>query len=1212
MAQCNIKVDLWPHMLEGFEEKMVLFILIFLCSLLQANCYNINNGIRLSRGPQIDEISLLAPAWYVSLDIRPYGNTPYWSNVIHFTADGKNINTHGSRVPAIFFKGRSRKLHICNPVNSDSNYCFDSEPLILNQYTKVEIKQHQLSDGKFRLEIKIGGESVHSVINDKARFFGNVKVYRSDPWYPTANALIKNLVYGNLPYEFKLAGRKQINTIPRYHEVYQVSFDIKPEAQATIPNDWRSIIRFSIKGNNKVYGSRVPAIFFHRGDHRLHICSAVSNNQNYCVDTPQSLPTNRFTTIKIIQNYNENGALIYRVFVDGVQLVEVVNTHPRRFKDVKVHLTDPYYKSANATIKNLIIKSDLGDTIITPEKDYEMTRIPFIGLQWYLSFDIKPTGTASSLSNIVHITKGGDESRIGDRVPSVSFLPGNTSIQICNSVGYIKSQCFESARNLTLNDYVNVRIRQTLDVKNNSYKIYVELNNSVIYNVWNNAAREFTNMFLYVSDPWKPAAKAEIKNLVFQNLPFGYTYDKCNEELSSDIDCNQYQSLSGFRSVEGVCNNLQHPTWGAAHTKLRRVVDPEYASDGKFDTPRGFPNTNPVLPPPNAVTQQLFDVENQNSGSTKKITTLFMTFGQFLDHDFTETPHQSCKQKCDVSNSWQYPCFPLLFDTTTNNCSANGRSTAVCSNRAYLSPRQQMNALSAFVDGSQIYDNQKAHFELLRDNTDGLMKITTDGLLPVEFAQGENGCFTVGGCSLAGDFRVDENIALHTMHTLWIRNHNNIARQLKSLNPRWSHDELFNNARKINSALWQHITYNEYLPVLANIPAYQGYKTDVDPSITNVFASAAFRYGHSLVPNQFEQLNVGFNRENDPVSLQSAFFNRQLINDRGIEQTMRGLVGNMSNNVDDKFSQAIARKLFLPIGAVGYLDLTALNIQRGRDHGLPGYNTYRKYCGLPVAENWTDIDSIMVPGAAAKFEKVYNHPDDIDIFAGGISEKHVTNLEIGATFNCLIGQQFKATRDGDRFYYENPGVFTAQQLIAIKKVTLSTILCLNLNSPGKPAGLVSIQPDAFHTPDANQNTRKTCSGNAIPKLNLTAWSEEQVVVPIQPIPVKDQESNQDNHIGNVFTENHGNDVGGSINSQKSEALSSINDALINLQDVLTKMKQQFHSDDLLNNLDEDTVEETHHQSKKNIHQRLKDYIHSKKNVESDIEGESVHVKDNNQ
>ena len=209
---------------------------------------------------------------------------------------------------------------------------------------------------------------------------------------------------------------------------------------------------------------------------------------------------------------------------------------------------------------------------------------------------------------------------------------------------------------------------------------------------------------------------------------------------------------------------------------------------------------------------------------------------------------------------------------------------------------------------------------------DGKMKIGFNGqddLLPVEFEMG-SGCTTKGGCSLVGDIRGDENIALHSMHTLWVREHNRIAKSLREENPLWTDEHLYKLTRKINIALWQHIIYNEYIPLLANLPAYTGYNDTVDPSILNAFSTAAFRYGHSLVPNEFLQFDKGFNPSSEPIVLQNAFFNRETINQHGIEPTMFGLLANTSNNVDDGFAHSIARKLFVAPGSDDYLDLTCL------------------------------------------------------------------------------------------------------------------------------------------------------------------------------------------------------------------------------------------------------------------------------------------------
>ena len=55
----------------------------------------------------------------------------------------------------------------------------------------------------------------------------------------------------------------------------------------------------------------------------------------------------------------------------------------------------------------------------------------------------------------------------------------------------------------------------------------------------------------------------------------------------------------------------------------------------------------------------------------------------------------------------------------------------------------------------------------------------------------------------------------------------------------------------------------------------------------------------------------------------------------------------------------------------GSLDLVALNIQRGRDHGLPGYNEWREYCGLPRLRNFEDLSSVVDPLAARNFSRLY-------------------------------------------------------------------------------------------------------------------------------------------------------------------------------------------------------------------------------------------------
>ena len=116
------------------------------------------------------------------------------------------------------------------------------------------------------------------------------------------------------------------------------------------------------------------------------------------------------------------------------------------------------------------------------------------------------------------------------------------------------------------------------------------------------------------------------------------------------------------------------------------------------------------------------------------------------------------------------------------------------------------------------------------------------------------------------------------------------------------------------------------------------------------------------------------------------------------------------------------------------MDLMTLNIERGRDHGIPTYNQIRRICGLPVARTFDDITDQIPASLVNRMRTVYASVDDIDFFVGGITERPVSDGLLGWTFTCIIGDQFVRARQGDRFFYDlggQPGSFKASKFIYI-------------------------------------------------------------------------------------------------------------------------------------------------------------------------------------
>jgi peroxidase len=342
---------------------------------------------------------------------------------------------------------------------------------------------------------------------------------------------------------------------------------------------------------------------------------------------------------------------------------------------------------------------------------------------------------------------------------------------------------------------------------------------------------------------------------------------------------------------------------------------------------------------------------------------------------------------------------------------------------------------------------------------------------------------------VAGDIRANEQVGLLAMHTIWLREHNRIARVLREMNPHWNGEKLYQESRRIVGAEMQHITYQHWLPrifgtLIEDLPPYQAYDPNVDASISNVFATAALRFGHSLIQPRLERLNVSFQPiPQGALSLRDAFFAPwRLVEEGGVDPLIRGMYATAAKLKlpEQNLNLELTEQLFRTAHAVA-LDLAAMNIQRGRDHGIPGYLEWRDYCNMSRVETFEDLASeISSSRVRQKLRELYGHPGNIDVWVGGILEDQLPGAKVGPLFKCLLLEQFQHTRDGDRFWYENPSVFRSEQLVQIRQTSLARILCDNGDN------ITRIQPDVFILPEGRNNF---VNCDAIPYVDLNVWSD---------------------------------------------------------------------------------------------------------------------------
>uniref|UniRef100_A0A672UGH7 Peroxidasin n=1 Tax=Strigops habroptila TaxID=2489341 RepID=A0A672UGH7_STRHB len=515
-------------------------------------------------------------------------------------------------------------------------------------------------------------------------------------------------------------------------------------------------------------------------------------------------------------------------------------------------------------------------------------------------------------------------------------------------------------------------------------------------------------------------------------------------------NCSDICFHKKYRTHDGSCNNLQHPMWGASLTAFQRLLKPAYQNG--FNLPRGFSLAEDArdlpLPLPRLVSTTMIGTETITPDD--QFTHMLMQWGQFLDHDMDQTVAAISMSRfsdgapCSEVCTNDPPCFSVMVPANDPRV-RNGR----CMFFVPLKPCmwEQINHLTSYIDASNVYGSTEQESQELRDlsNQNGLLKqgqiVPSSGKHLLPFAVGPpTECMRDGEREPSAGSHSHAHAVVQGAQP---HRHGAVSPQ----SPLGWRPPVSLRHGRLWGAQMQHITYTQWLPKVlgeAGMKMLGEYK------------------GH--------------------IPLHKAFFSPfRIMQEGGIDPLLRGLFGvpGKMRVPSELLNMELTEKLFSMAHSVS-LDLAAINIQRGRDHGIPPYNDFRVFCNLSSAQEFEDLrNEIKNLEIREKLRSLYGTTKNIDLFPALMVEDLVPGTRVGPTLMCLLTTQFRRLRDGDRFWYENPGVFTPAQLTQIRQTSLARVICDNSDH------IQQLQRDVFRVASYLQGM---VSCEEIPAVDLRLWA----------------------------------------------------------------------------------------------------------------------------
>lgn len=507
--------------------------------------------------------------------------------------------------------------------------------------------------------------------------------------------------------------------------------------------------------------------------------------------------------------------------------------------------------------------------------------------------------------------------------------------------------------------------------------------------------------------------------------------------------------LISARANDGSGNNLHG---GVRFDPYVRVTVASYGN--ATGTVWDVPNASGGADDPRAISNAVM-ATSVNKPAHEGVNEMFQFFGQFITHDIAGSRGGNTESVSGLD--------PAVFGGTF------ARDAYVSTNGA----RAQVDIQTAFMDLSQVYGPSDSVNALLRDPTSAKMIVGSDGLMPraadvaakhgitaAEAADGTLGALNFGNGPVGfvgGDGRLNQQAQLLADQTVFLRNHNWHVDQLEQLHAGWSTERVYQTARALNEADFQHVVYDEYLKKLVGenaLSTYGGFKADVDPRIINEWTTVAFRFGHDQA--SATDAKLGEDGKGTTVSLgdnfTQSFLGGGITSSADLDLWVRGELAQAAQEIDGKVSDGVRQQLF----GLGF-DLAAVDIARGDDHGVGNYNALRAGLGLSTYKTFASfaaangIDS----GTLKALKTVYgNDIGQLDSIVGTLLEKEAKGSMLGQTGTILTVMQFENTRDGDKFWYQERFADHPELIDAIQHTSLADILA-------RTTGVSHVYHDAF-------------------------------------------------------------------------------------------------------------------------------------------------------